>query len=210
MTRSKLIERIKAGPYSPLEKALIVGSIISAWPTDPIMPTMTHALKMCCLAAGAAEGDVRGDSQKRSVVRARHLFFWWTDKKYTRVDVGAFCNRDHTSVFHGVESIKNLIHIKDPLTMADISMLETLLDMVDVDGNGNPRTKRIKDVVKIILDKKDRVYYKTANDLYSALGVNPASYKKLQIKHPGRFYKIGVPRRKAEVLINKNKFVASD
>lgn len=69
-------------------------------------------LKSVCHATGVLLVEIQGDSRKREIVYARHIFCYMASEKgFFLKQIAGLINRHHTSVIHGRETVRHALTV---------------------------------------------------------------------------------------------------
>lgn len=82
---------------------------------------------LVCSYFGVAWKDITGTSRECTIKNARFVYCWlciqWLRKSLT--SIGKDVNRDHTSIIHARDTIKDLLQAKDEVITKAIAYIET-------------------------------------------------------------------------------------
>lgn len=177
MTRSQLLTLLASHP-DKLAAATAIQLVGEVWKdTRGMIPKRSAVIKAACKVTGADYETIRVLNRKHEFVRARHLFFYYFQTHYPEIyslkELAKYMHRDHTSVIHGRDTIKGLLHIKDIIVKHQLAALEELL--IDEDYKlPDPSVPAPKKpvLVKYLYDKKTEERYEDLLALNKALGTS--------------------------------------
>jgi hypothetical protein len=81
------------------------------------MLTCQNLLSVISFVSGQSEDAILGPSRSRGLVLCRHVFYHVARKKMglKLVQIGAFFNKDHTTILHGLSKIDDMVSINDEI-----------------------------------------------------------------------------------------------
>lgn len=82
------------------------------------MLTQKNLLSVISFVSGQPEEEILGASRSRGLVLCRHVYYHIARTKMglKLSQIGAFFNRDHTTIIHGLSKVKDMISIEDDIT----------------------------------------------------------------------------------------------
>ncbi len=80
---------------------------------------MEHILEAVCEVCNTSMDELKRRNRKRELVMARHFICYFLRKEtgLSLKSIGNLFGHDHTTVIHGVNTITNLLCVKDPGVM---------------------------------------------------------------------------------------------
>lgn len=93
------------------------------------MLTCQNLLNVISFVSGQPEDAILGTSRARSLVLCRHVYYHIAREKMglKLAKIGSFFNRDHTTIIHGLNKIKDMISIEDDITIHFIDQVNNLI-----------------------------------------------------------------------------------
>ena len=82
------------------------------------MLTCQNLLNVISFVSGQPENEIIGSSRSRSLVLCRHVYYHIAREKMglKLAQIGSFFNRDHTTIIHGLNKVKDMVSIGDEIT----------------------------------------------------------------------------------------------
>jgi hypothetical protein len=82
------------------------------------MLTCQNLLSVISFVSGQPENEILGASRARGLVLCRHAYYHIAREKMglKLAQIGAFFNRDHTTIIHGLTKVKDMLSIQDEIT----------------------------------------------------------------------------------------------
>lgn len=82
------------------------------------MLTQKNLLSVISFVSGQPEEEILGTSRSRGLVLCRHVYYHIARTKMglKLCQIGAFFNRDHTTIIHGLSKVKDMVSIEDEIT----------------------------------------------------------------------------------------------
>jgi hypothetical protein len=108
---------------------------LHVYTSDPMHSDVAEKIKEAIeIVCNISFETVKGLSRKREIVLARHLYcyFMATRSKLSLDDIGLSINRDHTTVIHGRESIKDKISCNDSIVLPAVNSVINILDIEQI------------------------------------------------------------------------------
>lgn len=93
------------------------------------MLTCQNLLSVISFVSGQPENEILGTSRARGLVLCRHVYYHIAREKMglKLAQIGSFFNRDHTTIIHGLNKVKDMISINDEITCQFIEQVNTLI-----------------------------------------------------------------------------------
>ena len=82
------------------------------------MLTCQNLLNVISFVSGQPENEILGTSRSRGLVLCRHVYYHIAREKMglKLTQIGSFFNRDHTTIIHGLNKVKDMVSIGDEIT----------------------------------------------------------------------------------------------
>lgn len=93
------------------------------------MLTCQNLLNVISFVSGQPEDAILGTSRSRGLVLCRHVYYHIAREKMglKLAKIGSFFNRDHTTIIHGLNKVKDMISIGDEITIQFIDQVNNLI-----------------------------------------------------------------------------------
>lgn len=93
------------------------------------MLTCQNLLSVISFVSGQSENEIIGNSRSRGLVLCRHVYYHIAREKMglKLAQIGSFFNRDHTTIIHGLNKVKDMVSIGDDITIQFIEQVNTLI-----------------------------------------------------------------------------------
>lgn len=93
------------------------------------MLTCQNLLSVISFVSGQPEDQILGTSRSRGLVLCRHVYYHIAREKMglKLAQIGSFYNRDHTTIIHGLNKVKDMLSIQDEITCNFIEQVNTLI-----------------------------------------------------------------------------------
>lgn len=93
------------------------------------MLTCQNLLNVISFVSGQPEDAILGTSRSRGLVLCRHVYYHIAREKMglKLAQIGSFFNRDHTTIIHGLNKVKDMISIGDEITIQFIDQVNNLI-----------------------------------------------------------------------------------
>lgn len=93
------------------------------------MLTKENLLSVISFVSGLSEDEIRGQNRARGLVLCRHAYYFLAREKMglKLVQIGEVFGSDHTTVIHGIKKVKDMISIKDEITLNFINNINNCI-----------------------------------------------------------------------------------
>ena len=93
------------------------------------MLTKENLLSVISFVSGLPEDEIRGQNRARGLVLCRHAYYFLAREKMglKLAQIGEVFGSDHTTVIHGIRKIKDMISIKDEITLNFINNINSCI-----------------------------------------------------------------------------------
>lgn len=93
------------------------------------MLTCQNLLSVISFVSGQPENEILGTSRASKLVLCRHVYYHIAREKMglKLAQIGSFFNRDHTTVIHGLNKVKDMVSISDEITCQFIEQVNNLI-----------------------------------------------------------------------------------
>lgn len=93
------------------------------------MLTKENLLSVISFVGGLSEDDIKGQNRARDLVLCRHAYYFLAREKMglKLSQIGEVFGSDHTTVIHGIKKIKDMISIKDEITLNFINNINSCI-----------------------------------------------------------------------------------
>lgn len=93
------------------------------------MLTCQNLLSVISFVSGQHEDAILGTSRARGLVLCRHVYYHIAREKMglKLAQIGSFFNRDHTTIIHGINKVKDMVSIGDDITIQFIDQVNNLI-----------------------------------------------------------------------------------
>jgi hypothetical protein len=93
------------------------------------MLTCQNLLNVISFVSGQPEDAILGTSRSRGLVLCRHVYYHIAREKMglKLAQIGLFFNRDHTTIIHGINKVKDMVSIGDDITIEFIEQVNNCI-----------------------------------------------------------------------------------
>ena len=93
------------------------------------MLTKENLLSVISFVSGLSEDEIRGQNRARGLVLCRHAYYFLAREKMglKLAQIGEVFGSDHTTVIHGIKKVKDMISIKDEITLNFINNINSCI-----------------------------------------------------------------------------------
>lgn len=93
------------------------------------MLTQNNLLSVISFVSGQPEEEILGLSRSRGLVLCRHVYYHIARTKMglKLCQIGKFFDRDHTTIIHGLNKVKDMVSINDEITCNFIDQVNSLI-----------------------------------------------------------------------------------
>ena len=93
------------------------------------MLTKENLLSVISFVSGLSEDEIRGQNRARGLVLCRHAYYFLAREKMNLklAQIGEVFGSDHTTVIHGIKKVKDMISIKDEITLNFINNINSCI-----------------------------------------------------------------------------------
>ena len=93
------------------------------------MLTKENLLSVISFVSGLPEDEIRGQNRARGLVLCRHAYYFLAREKMglKLAQIGEVFGSDHTTVIHGIKKVKDMISIKDEITLNFINNINSCI-----------------------------------------------------------------------------------
>lgn len=189
MTRSKLIERIKASDHPDMLKAQIIAAVICNWPEGKNMPpiTLDEIINFAAKVTGITSEDIKSKKRDSEYTRGRMLYCYYAYKNYPALynltKIGRAVNRDHTTVIHAVKTFESLLSIEDEIAVSDLDNIDDAVRTGSLNvflPEPVAKAKKGPSTYALVYDRTDNIYFRTTRDAFLYLGLNNQGWEPLR------------------------------
>jgi len=93
------------------------------------MLTKENLLSVISFVSGLPEDAIRSQNRARGLVLCRHAYYYIAREKMglKLAEIGEVFGSDHTTVIHGIQKVKDMISIKDEITLNFINNINNCI-----------------------------------------------------------------------------------
>lgn len=93
------------------------------------MLTKENLLSVISFVSGLPEDEIKGQNRARGLVLCRHAYYFLAREKMglKLAQIGEVFGSDHTTVIHGIKKVKDMISIKDEITLNFINNINSCI-----------------------------------------------------------------------------------
>jgi hypothetical protein len=93
------------------------------------MLTKENLLSVISFVSGVPEDEIRGQNRARGLVLCRHAYYYIARQNMglKLTEIGEVFGSDHTTVIHGIQKVKDMISIKDEITLNFINNINNCI-----------------------------------------------------------------------------------
>lgn len=89
---------------------------------------MTELTQIVSKVSGVSASDILRKTRKRNIAEARFVLWYFLHRKYTYSHIGKTMGWNHASVRHGVERVKEMVSIRDPVLTRMVSKVNDAIN----------------------------------------------------------------------------------